>query len=94
MSILNCKGWGADTPLHVSNVMCHVSDVMCQVSSVIIFFLKVAEFVSGGSDINGAYPVWFCLVAMVTLNWLLCSHIGYCITILYKYVSNIGTSVG
>ena len=54
---------------HVSNVRYHVSGVLCQVSCVrchmscvfvdffVFFWDKVFELFSGGSVINGAYPV-------------------------------------
>ena len=46
---------------HVSFVTCHVSRVTCHLSHVTcqIFFNKVVKLVSGGSVINGAYPVYF-----------------------------------
>ena len=46
---------------HESHVMCQMSHVMCQMSHVNIFHFfegdKLVELVSGGSIINGAYPV-------------------------------------
>ena len=62
----------------MSHVMCYVSGVMCQlsgvrfqvsgvkckVSGVFFFFTKVVELLSGGSVINGAYPVQFLYLAV------------------------------
>ena len=54
---------------HVSHVPCHVSPVTYQMSNIYVyiflieiknyhnFFYKVGELVSGGSVINGDYPV-------------------------------------
>ena len=41
---------------HVSHVSYHMSNVTCKYC-LLVFFYKVAELVSGGSVINGAYPV-------------------------------------
>ena len=70
---LELESWNFDrifTPYHVSCVMCHVSPLTCHVSPVTCIFFsfslfytqnwkKVVELVSGGSVINGAYPVKF-----------------------------------
>ena len=52
------------TPHNLSRVTCHVSPVTCHLSHVtcfllFVFFDKIVELVSGGSVINGAYPVQF-----------------------------------
>ena len=61
---------------HMSGVMCHVSDVMCHVSHVAFFFWdKNVGLVSGGSVINGAYSVKFCVC-----------HIGSAKKVFYKGV--------
>ena len=39
--------------------MCHVSGIRCNVFCYCFFVDKVVELVSGGSVINGAYPVYF-----------------------------------
>ena len=52
---------------HVSDVMCHMSCVTCQLSSVTFWLKKTTRKLQsvvasrGGSVINGAYPVYFCL---------------------------------
>ena len=49
---------------HMSCAMCHVSCITCRMSHVTchmsrFFCEKKVELVSGGSVINGAYPVYF-----------------------------------
>ena len=57
MSVISC---------HMSCVTCHMSHVMCH-----MFVLdKVVKLVSGGSVINGAYPVWFIHVTQVIVSVL------------------------
>ena len=57
---------------HVSNVRCQVSGVRCQVSSVTFFSLfldSMEKLLSGGSAINGAYPVQFILATREYLSY-------------------------
>ena len=46
---------------HMSHVTCHMSHVTCHISHVTCHMSQeeVVELVSGGSVINGAYPVKF-----------------------------------
>ena len=50
----------------VSGVRCQVSGVRCQVIFLDFFFYKLLELVGGGSVINGAYPVYFLYVLLLT----------------------------